>query len=443
MRILFVTPYVPSLIRVRPLYFIKMLSKKHEITLVTLMQGDKDEEESLEILRDFCIDIHPVKIKKTQSFMNCCLSIAGGTPLQAAFTHSPETQSLITEIASRDKFDILHVEHIRGAHLAAGVTEIPKVYDSVDCITRLLKQKITRQQGVIQRALSIEEIMKMRSYEPRVAADFDKVIITSEHDKRALERLIHRIKSVDNFDMPDTENIRDKRITRSIAEDLQNSRLEQLYQKGLSQISVVKNGVDSEYFYPAESDADPNTIAFSGRMSYFANATAVQKFYTEVFPIIKKSRPDAKFRIIGSDPPDSIRELGNDPSVEITGHVPDIRPYLASSGIITCPLTIGVGIQNKMLEAMCMGKPVVASSIACKGIPDAIDGQHLIRADDPGKAASDILELMDNPELRQVLGKHAFNLVRDKYSWESSADSLDEIYKDTLDKNKGRLSLAA
>jgi glycosyltransferase involved in cell wall biosynthesis len=159
---------------------------------------------------------------------------------------------------------------------------------------------------------------------------------------------------------------------------------------------------------------------------------AVMDFYHDVFPRIRRKNPQARFKIVGSDPPDAIRRLQDDPGVVVTGYVPDIRPHLASAGVIVCPLRIGVGIQNKMLEAMSMGKPVVATPIACKGIPGAVPGTHLIQSDDPVEMALSIIELLERPEHRARLGENARELVTRTYSWKASASALEDAYERTL-----------
>jgi polysaccharide biosynthesis protein PslH len=426
MRILFVTPYIPSSIRVRPLNFIRQLSKRHQITLISLMQGDASDAEAVEQLREFCEDVYVFPLSKTRSLANCCRKLLTSMPLQAAYTHMPEGRAFVSRIAQSRAFDVLHVEHIRGAHLAQDVRSVPRVYDSVDCITRLLKQRLSHERGTFQWALSYEELVKMRSYEPRVASTFDNVVVTSDHDKRALSCLIRRLAS------STADEIGKQRALRSLIEESQDIRLEGLGD-GLAGISVIRNGVDSDYFHPIPEEPRPASIVFSGKMCYYPNASAAIRFYDEVLPLVRSARPDATFKIVGSDPPGSVLKLSRDPAVEITGYVPDIRSHLAAGQVIACPLDIGVGIQNKVLEAMAMGKPVVATSVACSGIPDAVDGRHIVIANNSEKMASAILHLMEYPEYARAVGEQARRLVQDRYSWDTAAKQLEAIYTKATD----------
>lgn len=409
MRILFVTPYLPSIMRVRPFNFIKHLSDRHEVTLISLTQGDQSDADALHELTRFCSGVYTLELNKLKSFANCCRRLLTPMPLQAAYTDMPLAKELVRQIADSRPFDLLHVEHIRGAHLAEQVTHIPKVFDAVDCITRLLKLRLNHEKSVFHRAVSAQELLKMKSYEPKTASLFDNIVITSRRDKRALEALMRSYANGNGCK---------------------------------SSVTVVPNGVDCDYFQPSPNGKS-STIVFCGRMSYFANSSAAYRFYHEAFPYIKRVCPDARFRIVGSDPPDSIRKLAEDPSVEVTGYVPDIRPHLASAALAVCPLIVGVGIQNKVLEAMAMGKPVVATEVACKGIPEIVDGEHFIKADDPIRTAGAAILLLDNPEYARRLGEHARRFAEDRYSWKSAVRQLEGIHLQAAGIGKERIPAAA
>lgn len=414
MNILFVTPYVPSLIRVRPLNFLKQLSRHHRITLVALACGDPSEAQNIEDVRDYCENVHILHLGKIQSHLNCARHLCTRVPLQVAYTHHAEAQDFVAHIAETGNFDMVHVEHIRGAYLVNGVkTSIPKVYDSVDCITRLLKQKLEHRNGTpFGLAIDLIEMQRMPSYEAKVAAQFEKTIITSALDQKALEYLIRH-----------TDGCTHRSYT--------------------PEVKIIANGVDSEYFHPMNGYSQNVEIVFSGKMSYAPNVGAVMQFYDEVFPKIRWMRPEVRLKIVGADPADAIRKLSKDHAVEVTGYVPDIRPHLANARVVVCPLTVGVGIQNKVLEAMAMAKPVVATSVACKGIPDAVYGKHLICADDAERMASDILYILDHPNKGDILGKNAVKLVKEKYDWEASTRDLESVYAELVDMSKRKVAHAA
>ncbi len=131
------------------------------------------------------------------------------------------------------------------------------------------------------------------------------------------------------------------------------------------------NGVDASFFQPADTPYDPDLITFVGRMDYFPNQQAVTKFCAEVLPELQRRRPGTRFEVVGADPSAEIRELGRLPGVTVTGSVPDVRPYVTRAALTIAPLEIARGTQNKILESMAMGVPVVCSRQAVGGV-DAV-----------------------------------------------------------------------
>lgn len=445
MRILFITPYVPSVIRVRPYHFIRELSRRHEITLVCLSHSDTDAVGLDEIGR-YCAEVHTVPLSKLRCLASCARRLVSRVPLQAAFTEQPPVRRLIARLVSEKPFDLVHVEHIRGAHLALDVRDLPKVYDSVDCISRLLAQYLENGQGPMQRLLTCEELLKMRRYEPWMTSQFDRVVITSEHDKRALEQLLQarlscRLRGAEARDM----KIRPEamRLIRSLAEDLQNARLGRLASELGPSVTVVRNGVDTAHFRPWDGPVEPDTIVFSGKMSYFANVSSALHFYREVFPHIRARRPAAKLKIVGSSPPDSVKRLESDPAVTVTGYVEDMRDHIGAAAVVVCPMTVGVGIQNKMLEAMAMSRPVVCTPVACGGIPDAVDGRHLVCANGAEDFAERVVHLLQDPGRGNALGRNACEFVNARYGWDAAARSLEAVHEEAVYGRKAGLPAAA
>lgn len=437
MRVLYITPYVPSRIRVRPYNLIKNLARHHEVTLVSLMQSEHDRR-ALDEMSKICCNVKPVRMSKIRSVASCGRRLFTRMPLQAAYTYLPNLTHAVDDLIIKQPFDVVHVEHVRGAHYAAHIGSLPKVYDSVDCITLLLKQFLKTKKNPISWFVALEEWAKMRVYEAMISERFEKVVITSQGDRQALEGLLwERIrKRLKITDMParppeTPREIEEWRTTRELIELSQDQRLEALMPQG-GRVSVLPNGVDHQYFSPMDTPEEPETIVFSGKMSYYANAVAVKHFYENIYPYVKAARPKVKFLIVGADPPSNIQKLAEDPSVKVTGYVDDIRPYIARSAVAICPITVGVGIQNKVLEAMSMGKPVVATSRACSAIA-ARDGEHFLTADQPEGFAAEIIDLLAFPDKRREIGLNASSYVRENHDWEKIAERLVDIYQEAAD----------
>jgi glycosyltransferase involved in cell wall biosynthesis len=189
---------------------------------------------------------------------------------------------------------------------------------------------------------------------------------------------------------------------------------------------AVENGVDFNYFDPAawtkeaDFDCDNLSIVFTGAMSYYPNAQAVLSFAKEVYPELRRSFPALRFLIVGRDPSASVRKLEEIPGIEVTGAVEDIRPYIASSTAVVAPLAIARGIQNKVLEALAMGKPAMCSPAVCSTFGQLLpQGVTLCRSADDYVAVFSRLRLNAHrvwPEIRQN--------ARQRFSWENNLRPL-------------------
>src|SRR5205823_1049145 len=165
--------------------------------------------------------------------------------------------------------------------------------------------------------------------------------------------------------------------------------------------SVIPNGVDGSYFHPnGGPDQAKRVVVFLGRMDYYPNIDGVLHFTEHVLPIIRAAVPDVEFRIIGSNPTPAIERLRQIPGVTVSGYVPDVRLLLNDAVVSIAPLRIARGTQNKILESMAMGLPVVATPQAAKGI-QATPGEHILVAADVDRFASQVVEVLTNPQLRR------------------------------------------
>jgi sugar transferase (PEP-CTERM/EpsH1 system associated) len=198
---------------------------------------------------------------------------------------------------------------------------------------------------------------------------------------------------------------------------------------GSDRLFVVGNGVDADYFTPTASAAAARpSLVFTGTMDYRPNAEAVCWFAREVWPELKRRASDLTFTIVGRNPTRAVRRLGSLPGINVTGTVADTRPYLASAAVAVCPMRTARGVQNKVLEAMAMERPVVASSAALEGL-DAEPGADILRADTPEQWHKHVLEQIGSPEARAALGRRARACVVEKYNWAAQMAPLVSVLK--------------
>jgi len=189
------------------------------------------------------------------------------------------------------------------------------------------------------------------------------------------------------------------------------------------------NGVDANFFAPDGEDYDSDLIAFVGRMDYYPNQQGVLAFCREVLPALQAKRPGARLAIVGADPPEHIRALGKLPGVTVTGSVPDVRPHVRRAALTIAPLAIARGTQNKILESMAMGVPVVCSPQASGGV-DAVAGEHLLVASGTGEWVAAIDGLLGDAQARRRLSDAGRNRVLSHHSWAASMRRLDGLIEE-------------
>jgi polysaccharide biosynthesis protein PslH len=408
-KILFVVPYVPNLIRVRPYNLIRYLTAAgHEVTVLTLWSNET-ERENAAALAAHCHRVIALRLPRRHSLWHCLLALPQRTPLQSAYCWQPALARQLLEVATaagdgQTPFDVVHVEHLRGVRyglyyqrrLPGGA---PVVWDSVDCIAHLFRQTASHSKSRLSRWLARLEVGNTARYEGRLASHFDRVLVTSQADRTALEQLSEQ------------------------------------YRNGSSQsanVTVLPNGVDLDYFRPGEPAArEAATVVISGKMSYHANVTMVLHFLEEVMPRVWAQRPEARLNIVGKDPSRLLLAAARRPNVTVTGAVADIRPYLQQATVAVAPILYGAGIQNKVLEAMACATPVVATAQAASAL-QAFPERDLIVAQEPEAMAHAVLTLLSAPEQARQCGWNGRCYVEKNHDWAHVARQLEDTYSSAI-----------
>jgi len=407
MNILFVVPYVPNKIRVRPYSWIRYLSKLgHRVTLFTVCTN-QDDHQALQDLQQYCEHIHQVDLPAWRSMVNCTLALPTRQPLQAVYSWDASLAEKLYASASQNggssSFDIVHVEHLRGARYGLDLiarsedqkTRLPVVWDSVDSISLLFRQAMVQSKSIFSRGVTRFELGRTEAYEGWLVDQFDSVLVTSKHDKQALLELANGNGSEE-------------------------------------QINVLPNGVDLEYFSPdLAGERQEKMVVLSGKMSYHANVTMVVDFIEKIMPQVWSKQPGVKVWIVGKDPPSNLQAFAEDPNVYVTGTVDDIRPYLRKATLSASPIPYGAGIQNKVLEAMACGTPVVASHQAVSALDIQADVEVMV-GNNPAEFAEKMLALLDAPEKRVEVGMAGRSYVERNHDWSVVTKKLADVYEQTL-----------
>lgn len=221
----------------------------------------------------------------------------------------------------------------------------------------------------------------------------------------------------------------ERRVAYSFTENVLCTPLEEkIFQEQMPGASstVLRNGVDLEAFSPAPDQAEPAHLVFTGVMNYYPNVDGCLWFAKDILPRIRKRHPEARFTIIGSHPNQDILDLEKIEGVKVTGFVDSVTDWVHRGQIAIAPLRIARGIQNKVLEAMACGLPVVGTTSATQGV-EGTHGRDYLVADDATAFADHVCRLLDQPEEARDLGRAARRFVEDHYNWETVFAHLDDI----------------
>jgi glycosyltransferase involved in cell wall biosynthesis len=191
---------------------------------------------------------------------------------------------------------------------------------------------------------------------------------------------------------------------------------------------TIPNGVDTEYFTPTGEEPDGRRLVLTGVMNYAPNEDAAVYFCEEILPLIRRAMPDVEFWAVGSDPTPRVRELARQPGVHVTGLVDDVRPYVRSAAVFVCPLRGGAGMKNKLLAAMAMRRPVVATRLSLEGL-EARPDEHVLVADQPEAFAAQVQRLLADSRLAQRLADDAHAMTVGQYSWDARGAMLEEALR--------------
>jgi len=374
MKLLIILPRVPFPLdkgdKLRAYHQIKQLSKDHEIILFALSESGVSGSFA-EQLRAFCSKVVLYPLDRGKIAGNLLRSFFEGIPFQVGYFYHPGAQRLVDELIRDHQPDHIYCQLIRTAPYAAGHEGIPNTLDYMDAFSKGIERRL-RTDPFYMRPLLRMEHRRLLAFERRAFDMFQNKTIISDQDKSLIP---HPRRSA---------------------------------------ITVVPNGIDTEWFRP-QGCAKTFDIIFHGNMDYPPNVESVVYLVRDVMPLVWRTLPGARLIISGANPCSTVRRLASE-RVKVSGWVDDIRDNYARSRLMVAPMQISIGLQNKLLEAMAMGLPCVTSSLANNAL-GARPGEQIRIADSPQEYADHIVELLTDDVKSRNLGSKGRAYVLENFSW--------------------------
>ena len=362
------------------------LKDRHELHLLTFAQTKEDLGYKTELEKIFK-EVHFIYLPKWLSALNCLAGAWDVRPLQVLYFQSGKLQNQLDSLLEQHKYDAVHVQHLRMSPYLAGRKDIPRILDLPDAFSLYWERRKMVKRGLLTRIFENIEQRRVLKYE-KVLEQYNLSLVCSSEDLAYLEKTHN------------TGNLR-----------------------------LLPNGVDLETFAPRNHDYSHNkTILFTGNMDYAPNVDAVIYFTSEILPLIRSKQPDVQFIIAGQRPVPKVLALAND-HIVVTGFIKDLAATYNSASVVVAPLRFGAGTQNKVLEAMAMGVPVVCSHIGFGGL-GIKSGEGAIMQTDSEAFANSVSELLGSEKLRRQVGTEGMRVIRTRFDWDIIAKMLECYFEE-------------
>jgi glycosyltransferase involved in cell wall biosynthesis len=318
-------------------------------------------------------------------------------PRRAEESWSPEMWRAIEEQVTTRGCDVVHL--FGGIHVYEFrplVRSLPNVIVPYESYSLWLSREVAEARGPVASLLARLRRRFAQSFERWMFAGFDRVVVLTDRDAAALRALAPQLPLV-----------------------------------------TIPNGVDLDFYAPTGYEPDEPTLLFIGNYDYRPNLDAALRLARDIFPRVREAVPEARLLLVGGNPSPELQALAG-PPIEVTGRVPDLRPYFEQALLFVSPLRLGAGIKNKVLEAMAMDVPVVATPLSCDGIP-VVHGEHVWLGETDADLVKGIVHLIGHASLRHALRQGGRALVEQYFTWQRVADQYEALYREIIAERRGHL----
>lgn len=369
---------------------IKQTALEHEVHLLSFVQTP-EEVEGIGHMSGICASVKAIPLylgSKLPLLWDVLRETVSTSPLLAVKYRSREMLRHIDTALSTQSFDVVHLDMLHLSDYIARVHRLPVVLVEHNVESVLLQRRIEAETSLLKRLYFRYQLRKLERYEAQACRAADHVVAVSDNDGEHLKRIA-----------------------------------------GHRRVTVVPNGVDTEFFRPDAGRRQPHGVVFVGGLTWFPNRDAIGHFCREILPMIEREIPGVVLTVVGKNPAEDLdRELLSNPRVRLTGLVEDVRPYIAEAAAYVVPLRVGGGTRLKILDALACGKPLVSTTIGCEGL-DLVSGQHILVADEPRAFADAVVRVLKQQEVAAELARNGRKAVQDKYEWAVIARGLLDVYQ--------------
>jgi sugar transferase (PEP-CTERM/EpsH1 system associated) len=389
MKILFLChrlPYPPKRGgKIRPFNMIRHLARNHEVTVATLARTAGELAEGRELSR-YCHELHVARIPAYAGWERFVVHGFTRYPASFGYFYSPELARTVSRLLATKYFDAILVHCSSMGPYVAGHRGCRKIMDYGDADSEKWFEYSRTAPWPLSLAFRLEG-RKVRRYERWLGAQFDAGSVNASRERDVLRAYVP------------------------------------------APIHVIPNGVDLEYFQSSRAANrvhTPHRLIFTGNMSYWPNVDAVRHLVADILPKVRQQIPDLELHIVGMDPTAAVRKLSDGVRVVVTGRVDDVRPYFDEAAVAVVPLRVARGLQNKVLEAMAMRVPVVASEAAYQGIT-ALPNRDLLVAQNPDAFSRAVVRLLREPATREAYAAAGRACVEENHNWNTLLPRLEEL----------------
>jgi glycosyltransferase involved in cell wall biosynthesis len=374
--------------RTRTWNLLRRLAQRHDVTL--LCYGDP-RGEPFKAVSSEGIEVQTVPPLRRDVGLNfygrLFLNLFSRYPYSVVKHSTRRYRDRLLQLLFQGQFDLIHCEWTPYARFLGAAEGLPTLIMAHNVESQIWKRRAMHARRAVEHAFFAVQATKMELFERRVVRQASLTAAVTELDARHIAAW------------------------------------------GAPRVSIVENGVDTEFFIPTQGTGEGEKLLFLGAFDWFANQDCVEYLLAEILPLVLRHAPRAKLQVVGRKLPEALRKRwACFDGVELVGEVPDVRPYLASAAVVVVPLRIGGGSRIKILEAFAMKKAVVSTSVGAEGLAVS-DGVHLLLADSAASFGECTIRLLASPEQRAALGESGRKLVEERYSWDQIALCLESAWR--------------